>query len=182
MTKLFSALVLSIAAFTIPAQAGLIGDSVSVNYDYPAVGTVLFPGSTSTIVAGGTTFGLAGGLLPVVVSDSTVVITFTNGINFANNPAKTFDGLVINDATPDIGNAPLASTNIPGFTGSDVTFNANNIFVNFPNSFTSLNPGATITIDVAQVTTTPEPTSLALLLLGVPATLLVKRRLSGGLS
>ena len=69
MTKIFAALVLSIAAFTIPAQAGLVGDSVSVNYDYPAVGTVLFPGSTATIVAGGTTFGLAGGLLPVVVSD-----------------------------------------------------------------------------------------------------------------
>ena len=34
MTKLFFVLVLSIAAFTIPAQAGLVGDSVTVNYDY----------------------------------------------------------------------------------------------------------------------------------------------------
>jgi hypothetical protein len=176
MTKLFFAFVLSIAAIAIPAQAGLVGDSVTVNYDYPAVGTVLFPGGTSTIAAGGTTFNLAGGLLPVVVSNSTIAITFINGITFANNPAKTFDGLVINDATPDIGNVTLASTNIPGFISSDVTFNSNNVFVNFPNSFTSLSPGATITIDVAPVTATPEPTSLALLLLGVPATLFVKRR------
>ncbi len=114
--------------------------------------------------------------MPVVVSNSTVVITFINGINFANNPAKTFDGLVINDAAPNIGNATLASTNIPGFMSSEVTFNSNNIFVNFPNSFASLDPGATITIDVAPVTATPEPTSLALLLLGVPATLFFKRR------
>jgi hypothetical protein len=90
-------------------------------------------------------------------------------------PAKTFDGLVINDAAPNIGNATLASTNIPGFSSSEVTFNSSNIFVNFPNSFASLDPGATITIDVAPVTATPEPTSLALLLLGVPATLFVSR-------
>ncbi len=172
VTKLTAIIFLSVAACAIPAQAGLIGDSITVNYEYPSVGSILFPGGTSIIAAGGTTFNLAGGGLPVVVSDATIVMTFPFGISFANNPAKTFDGIHISDASPNIGGVSLASTNIPGFTSSEVTFNSTNIFINFPNSFASLSPGATITIDVATV---PEPTTLALLFLSIPAVLMAKK-------
>jgi hypothetical protein len=174
MIKLTTAAIfLSIAAFAIPAQAGLVGDSIAVNYEYPAVGSVLFPGATSVIASGGTSFDLAGGGAPVVISDATIVVTFPFGISFANNPGKSFDGVHINDASPKIGGVSLASTNIPGFNGSDVTFNNSNIFINFANGFTSLSPGATISLSVATV---PEPTSLVLLVLGIASTLVAKKR------
>jgi hypothetical protein len=173
--KMFAALALSVAAW-MPAHAGLVGDTVTVNYDFPNVGTVFFPGGTQVIAPGGTTFPLAGGLLPVTVSDTTIVITFVNGITFSNDPSKSFDGLVINDALPDITSATLASTNIPGFTTADVTFDSNNIEVNFPISFASLDPGATITLDIGTAAVVPEPDELALLALGLVLVVYRRRR------
>lgn len=148
----------------LPANASFVGDTVSVNYEWPTVGSVIFPGGSAVVTSGGTTFDMAGGASVATVTDSAINVTFPNGWSFSTAP-KAFDGIVITDLAADITGTSLASTNITGYLASDVTFDTHDVYIDFPYPpFTSLDPGATLTINAAFV---PEPTSGALLSLGV---------------
>jgi len=174
--QLLSALLGCLFLMTAPsARASFIGNTVGVNYDFPALGDVIYSGGSQVIPVAGATFNLASGGLLVNVTGDAITVTFPPGWLFSN-VAKTFDGLVISDSSPTIAGITLASTNIPGFVASDLSSNTGNVYINFPASFTSLNAGSTITVDVAFA---PEPAPLALwsvaLLMGI--TFLGLRRL-----
>jgi hypothetical protein len=169
MTKLLMFAFGAFAMAAVPARAGFIGDNVTVNYEWPNLGTVLYTGGTQTIAAGGTTFDLSSGGVTVDVTDSSIVVTFPGGWGFST-AAKTFDGIVVTDPSADITGVSLDTTNITGYVASDITFDTNDVYINFPYPpFSGLDAGASVTADVVFA---PEPASLFLIgagLLGIAA-------------
>jgi hypothetical protein len=160
--------VFGLVFLTLSAKADMVGTTATVNYNFPTVGSVLYPGGSQTVTAGGTTFDPGDGW-NVVVTGTTITFTFPVGWSFAIVP-KTFDGFVISDPSVNFSGALLNSTNIGGFDTSDVTFDANDVYINFPfPPFTGLDAGATGTIDVSFATPSavPEPSSIVLLGSGV---------------
>ena len=154
----------SLAAGLSPASAGLVGTSATVNYEWPALGDVLYSGGTALVTAGGTTFTLDG-TLDVDVANTSIDITFTDGWTFSTAP-KTFDGVVITADGVKITGVSIISTNISGFVPSDVSFDSHNVDVNFPfPPFSSLPPGSAISLDVTS-SVIPETSTWAMMLLG----------------
>lgn len=109
-------LLVSSFASALPATATFVDESVSVNYEWPNVGTVLYPGGSSTVVAGGTTFNMSGGGVLADVTNSNILVIFSRRLSFST-AAKAFDGVVVTDPSAVITGVSLASTNIPGFRG-----------------------------------------------------------------
>jgi hypothetical protein len=137
-----------------PAGHDYGGDTVSVNYDFPSLGTVIYSGGSAVVSPGGTAFNTvatmgAGAGPTVTVSSTTIQATFANGWTFDTGASKTFDGLVITDASANIAGVSLASTNIPGFVASQVTFDSHNVYINFPYPpFATLAAGASVSVNV----------------------------------
>jgi hypothetical protein len=154
----------------IPAKADFIGGDVTVNYEWPNLGTVLYAGGTKPIPPGGTTFDLdrCGAMVDVTSSD--IVVTFPIGWFFNTTTPKTFDGVVVADPSAEITGVSLNSTNISGYVASDLGFDAHDVFINFPYPpFSSLDAGASVTVgvDFDPAATVPEPGSFTLLALAL---------------
>lgn len=161
-----------------PAFAGFVGTTATVNYEWPNLGAIQYPGGSAAVVTGGTTFSMSSGGALADVADSSISITFPTGWGF-NTAAKTFDGVVITDPGVDITGVSLGSSNIPAYVAGDLSSDSNDVFVNFPYpSFTSLSAVATLVVDVT-FASVPEPASLAALsagLLGIATGRLRRRR------
>jgi hypothetical protein len=163
-------------ATAIPAKATFAGDIVTVNYEWPDLGTVLYAGGSSTIAAGGTTFDMSSGGVLADVSSSNILLTFPGGWGFSTAP-KTFDGVVVTDPLAVITGVSLASTNIAGFVASDLSFDANNVYIDFPfPPFSSLDAGASVSADVQFASPVPEPKSLYLTMAVLALLLVLYRR------
>jgi hypothetical protein len=167
-SALFFALGLGAASL---ANAGFIGKTVTGQHLFPDLATV-FETSDATVGAG-TEFSMLGGLYTVDVSDTNLVFNiFGQGYSFT--PA-TFNGFHLFDTNGTIDaivNVTIDSSNLAGFDPSRISFDANNIWVNFQSL--SLDPASTVSLNVAFATTqppnpnpTPEPATLALLGLGL---------------
>jgi hypothetical protein len=157
---------LALALFTTAARADFIGQSVHVVDAFPDMTTVAVDLGTQTIAAGGTTF--TGGINEenVVVFGTSFTINFPIGTTFVSAP---FNGFVVSEVGPSpdtITGASLASTNIPSFDSSRITFDATDVFVNFQGLVVP-NPGDLSVNVTFGATATPEPASLTLLGLGV---------------
>lgn len=161
-----------------PAFAGFVGTTATVNYEWPNLGTVLYPGGSATVAPGGTSFSMSSGGALADVQDSSISVTFPGGWGFATTP-KTFDGVVITDPGVDITGVSLGSTNFPGYVAGDLSSDGNDVFVNFPfPPFSSLPAGASLVVDVS-FAPVPEPATLAVLsagLLGIATSRLRRRR------
>jgi hypothetical protein len=70
-----------LAAGVLPASAGLVGTTVNVNYEWPALGDVLFAGVPGLVGPGGTLFSLSSGEILVDVSDTSIDISFTGRLD-----------------------------------------------------------------------------------------------------
>jgi hypothetical protein len=163
--KVFLIPLVSLAAGLSPASAGLVGTTATVNYDWPALGDVLFSGGSALVAPGGTTFSLSSGGIEVDVFDTSIDITFPLGWDFNTVTPKTFDGVVITDDGVNITGISLNSTKISGYVLSDVSFNSHNVDVNFPfPPFSSLPAGSTISLGVS--TAIPELSTWAMMLFG----------------
>jgi hypothetical protein len=106
-------------------------------------------------------------------SDTSILVTYVTSGGWA--PA-TFNGFVVNDVNGTIPafNATLGFTDVTGFDASRLTFDADNIFLNWQDL--SYQTGNTIRIDLAR-SSVPEPTTLLLLGLGLAGLGFARKRL-----
>ncbi len=140
------------------AKHSFSGDTVWANYDWPGIGSVLYPGGAGKPVGpGGATFDAPAGGLSVNVTATNITVTFTGAWNFNTTSPKTVDGIAVTDPLATITGASLASTNISGYTGSpaQLFFDNHDVYISFPSAgFSSLNNGATVSVNV-QFATSP---------------------------
>jgi hypothetical protein len=166
------------SAWVSPAFAGFAGTTATVNYDWPDVGIVLYPGGSAAVVPGGTTFSMSSGGALADVADSSVSLTFPGGWGFSTG-AKTFDGVVITDPSVDITGVSLVSSNISGFVAGDLSSDSNDVFINFPfPPFSSLPVDASLVVNVS-FAPVPEPATLAVLSAGLLGIATGRRRRRG---
>jgi hypothetical protein len=164
-----------LALLAAPAQATLIGDTVSVEYHFPDLGTIFE--SHLTVVQSGAadtvTFTTVGTVGNVNVEDSSVEIEWAP-VQFL---AASFNGVVITDM--DFFGPPTEImglnivTDLPGWNDSRASFTADSIALNFENlvAFDGFSMSANLLLKTA-----PEPASMGLFALGIAGVVLRARR------
>jgi hypothetical protein len=169
----------AVALLATPAHATLIGDTVSVEYHFPDLGTI-FESQLTVVQAGAadTVTLLTGPGTPVNVNveDSSVQIDWAPVRFLPGN----FNGIVI--AGMDFG--PPASivglnivTNAPGWNDAFASFTTGGIALNYADVDEAFN-GFSMTVNLLVSEPAPEPATLELMVLGLTAVGLGTRRRS----
>lgn len=178
--KLLPCLVLVLLAAG-QARAGVLfdGQTVGYNYLFPTESSLFF--NQDVTVGAGTelpTLYFGGNDIALDISDTNINIDFDSPVQWF---AAAFNGIKIFDrynVLPEFGSVTInPATNLSGFTQSNITFDGNNIFINWQgltatsNSIVSLdvarlNPVVTDPVIAAPTALVPEPASLAVLGIG----------------
>jgi hypothetical protein len=167
----------------------MIGSSVTSQY-YDAGTTYNSFGSPTTFVANGTvqeTFcgsGCPEGFNLTITNNQIDYVLFgsggfwspsgpslnSGGLFIANGNLLTFSGISISGVTLN------GSSDIPGFTASHVTFNANNVAIDWA-GLTGIAPGDEVVLDVTSSSSsaTPEPAAWINMLIGFTGIGLLQR-------
>ena len=155
--------ILATVAAPVANAALLMGNTVSFTYLFPNISTVIgVPADGNYVVGAGVEIpnGFAVGEGSLDISNSNILADFSSSGGYG---LALFHGFRITDVNGTIASFTSVSvdaiTNMVGFDASRVSFDADNIWVNWqglgftPNTFVSINIGGG---------TVPEPTSLAL--------------------
>ena len=158
--------ILATVAAPVANAALLMGKTVSFTYLFPNISTVIgFPADGNYVVGAGVEIpnGFAVGEGSLDISDSNILADFSIFIGYG--PAL-FHGFRITDVNGTIASFTSVSvdaiTNMVGFDASRVTFDADNIWVNWQGLGSDPNTVVSININGGGGGTVPEPTSLAL--------------------
>lgn len=168
----FLLLALAASALLAGTQAfanDLTGDNVTVNYLYPDIGTVFQNLGSGNVTASGFTVN-SFGQHNYTVYPAEITLTNVAGFDITFLSAS-FNGyqLINNSGSPAITGVTVAFSDVAGFTSSDVTWNATNVWLNMQSLVTT--PGLDIQLDL-QFGPAPEPATSSLLffeLLGAAA-------------
>ncbi len=166
---------LLVFASVVGADPLLDGKTIRLTYRFPDSSTQLGTNDRTAVVGAGVEFAdlilndaIDG---PVDVTDTNIRIEFTGGNHFT---LEAFNGAQFSDSTSSIAAFTAvtvnADTTLPGFGASRVTFDSDNIFLNFRNlGGGTTDPdyldGFVVSIDVAGANSgpVPEPGTCALI-------------------
>jgi hypothetical protein len=156
MKSLRVALILAAASSSAVQASILLGETLRVTHERP-LGTLL-AGPTDVVVGPGVEItGYPGGY-NADFDDAAIVIKFP-GSCCGGFTSASFNGLHVfdvNGTIPQILSVTInAATSFPGFTASRISFDANNIFVNF----SGLNPNPSTAVLALDITAAPEPST-----------------------
>ena len=155
------------------ASAQLTGSTVGLQYLFPTQGTLYQDFGTAVVGAGVEFPTLFGGDFSVDVGASSMTASFHTGNSWCGptnplcpDPTITFNGLRLYDAggtAPAITSVTVnGATNMAGLNASRISFDANNIYVDWKDL--EFNEHTIVSLDIGTAsTTTPEPATLALL-------------------
>jgi PEP-CTERM motif len=122
----------------------------------------LYPSGTAVVGPGVEFDNVGGSGTTVDFSANNILVNYPSG--WTLNGSGTFDGWVFADlSASNIVGVSLDSTNLPGFTASDLSFGPNFVRANTL-GLGSWGPGTNISIDVTFGV--PEPSTWAMMLLG----------------
>jgi hypothetical protein len=155
----------------VPSQAHasetLIGENITTTYLFPDTGSILGTPVSTTVPGSITNFET---FVDIAFSANNILIT-TDRSGGPNS--VLFDGFEFSDPNAIFATVTLdPSTTYPGLSSSDITFNANQIFVNVA-GLTAGGSGETISLDIG---VTPEPPSLLLFGTGLLVFCTVRRK------
>lgn len=171
---------LAIVASAGAAQAALLdGKTVSFTYLFPTISTVYGSPADGNYVVGagveipnGFCCGFEGTLN---LSDTNILADFIASTFYTGT---SFNGFRISDVNSTIGDFTGVTinglTNMVGFDASRVTFDANNIWVNWQGL--AFNPDTFVSLDINGGNQVSEPAGIALLALGLLAASAAGRR------
>ena len=170
----------ALALLAAPAHATLIGDTVSVEYHFPNLGTI-FEEHLTVVQAGAadtvTLLMAQNTPVNVDVEDSSVQIDWAP-VDF--NPGS-FNGVVITDM--DFFGPPASIvglnivTNAPGWNDAFASFTTDSIALNYVNLGVVFD-GFSMTVNLLVRPDVPEPATLGFITLGLAAVVLGQRRRS----
>jgi hypothetical protein len=165
----------TVLCLAITAQAAVLnGQTISTEYLFPDTGTVLVS-PVDTVVGLGTGIPAFAGLADIVFSDTNILITLIRDAGVNDVPFDGFHFFDTNGMIPAFTDIVLnAATNYAGFGASDITFDADNIFINVANLPGLM--GQVISLDINPSTSIPEPSSILLLSAGLAGVSIIKRR------
>lgn len=168
-----------------PASAGFWSHEVWADYHFPDLGTVYLSSGPATVGSGVEFDNIGGfgiGVSPAVdFSDTNILLTYPVGWSLAGT--GTFDGWVFGDGSatvPEIVAVSLAGTNIAGLTQSNLSFDADHVYLN-QLGLGSWGVNSFVSMDVSFVDAVPEPKTAFLMLGGMALAglLALRRRMAG---
>ena len=129
------ALVLTLAC-ALPAQAVLLeGNTVRLTYEFPDLGTVFNSNTHDLLVGPGVEisgFPVGDPRTNMDFSDKNIYITYNSASSWVDVNFNGFHVFDLNGAISDITSVIInAATNMSGLDASRITFDANNIYVNW---------------------------------------------------
>lgn len=162
---------------TTQAEAGVFsGQTVGYNYLFDEQNIVYFDPGPVAVGAGVELTGLYFGEHATVdISDSSILIDYFDSPSWVSASFNGFRVFDINNTLGDITSVTINPiTNMGGLDVSRISFDANNIYVNWQGL--SANPNTIVLLDVNGVNTVPEPASIAIWGLGAFGSLFAFRR------
>ena len=145
------------------ANALLLGQNIDTSIEAPTIGSVVLGPTTSTVMAGTELSGF-GGVVDIDFSDTMITMAAVTDMTFAS---FAFNGLHFFDTNGTIPSwtASINAGLTMGVSGVGLTFDNNNIYVNF--SGVSVTEGESILVlNISAVPTNhpvPEPSTMLLL-------------------
>ena len=151
-----------------PAHAGLLGDTVNIQYHYPdTAGSIFnFTYGVETVTGSGVVFTAVANEFNVTVTDTSVQIAFLPGDTPSQWTNSAFNGFVLTDDSNPLPSFSIdPTTDMAGFSTADLTESGNVLYVNFAGL--SYGPNTVVTLDAAGASNVPEPMTLALFGMGL---------------
>jgi len=174
--KRFGIAVLALCAISSVASAGLIGQSVLITGELP-LGNALV--STEVVVGAGIEVpGNFENIYEIDLSDTNILISLPGTCHICGGfTASSFNGLHFFDVNGTIGNitsVTIASNTVEGFGSERLTFDENNIYLNFA----SLDPStsAILSLDIVTDDAVPEPKAWMLMAGGAAGLIAMRRK------
>ncbi len=170
------------SAASLSHAAVLDGQTIGYNYLFPSVGDVIYDPGPIVVGPGvelPALYSVFSDVATADFSDTNILFDYYTNANWATGSFNGFRVWDINGVIPAFTSVTVnPATNMVGFSAANITFDADNIYVNWQGL--AMNPSTIVSLDIngggGSVGSVPEPTSIALLGMGGIGLVLARTR------